>query len=195
MSASSNENPKITLPPISAISSNMPLLNIDMGNNENPPNQDEEVGSPVTTTKDGGKTRPATFSTSEDISILRTMKMYFGNQVNRKIPWSFWQLYRRMTGSTRSDSSLYHHWNGSMMKKYGGFLREGRLDDCIYWAESTYQLESKRAPPEQNSSRPLFHARSFQSMPVQIFYKPDDSKSPRGLMHFSSQIDRHNWPK
>ena len=174
-------NPKMLLPPITSMSSDLPVFQISINKDE--PQEIEDSKSL--------KIKPSTFTTMEDISILKTMKMYFGNLVNPKIPWSFWQLYRRMTGSQRSDSSLYHHWNGSMMKKYGGFIREGRIDDCINWAESTFQLESRKINPENTQNRPLFHAKSMQNVPIQIY--PHESNSPKTLLHFNSQIHTSLW--
>jgi hypothetical protein len=41
-----------------------------------------------------------------------------------------------MSGSPRSTSSLYHHWNGSIWKKYKSFVTTGKLSECIQWIES-----------------------------------------------------------
>ena len=138
------------------------------------------------------KGKPTTFTAAEDLSILKAMRLYLGKNVSLKIPWSFWQLYRRFTGSQRSDSSLYHHWNGAMIKKYGNFIKEGRIDDCIKWAESALDIEAKsdndvaQIPPQ----RALIHTQSHQIVPPSLFGQMDQQEGqPRQLMHFQSLRD------
>ena len=83
------------------------------------------------------KHKSVPFSAYEDVLILRAIRFYLGKVADMKIPWSFWQQYKKCTGSTRSESSLYHHWNGSMRKKYGLYLGMGRIDECIERAQAS----------------------------------------------------------
>ena len=76
------------------------------------------------------------YRVEDDLSIFRAIRSFYGESFNGTVPWSFWQTYRRLTGSNRSTSSLYHHWNGSIQRKYGTYLREKNLDECIKHIES-----------------------------------------------------------
>jgi len=95
------------------------------------------------------------FSPEEDITLFKTVLMYFGQTSIETIPWSFWKFYRKATGSKRSDSSLYHHWNGSVQRKYGFLIKSGRISECIRSAEAMLDFkrmnEQKRA---QNTESP-----------------------------------------
>ena len=163
----------VLIPPITTLTAGMPILTIDFGlkkpsyvnytqdiipdpvltnvqsDNDVEPSLPQQQATQIPTfpPKQGQqqpvKGKQTTFTALEDISILKAMRLYLGKNVSFKIPWSFWQLYRRSTGSQRSDSSLYHHWNGAMIKKYGNFIKEGRIDDCIQWAESALDVDSK----------------------------------------------------
>ena len=135
------------------------------------------------------------FTPSEDLALFKTLFAYYGAKPINKVPWSFWDLYRRTTGSDRSDSSLYHHWNGSIVKKYGRLLREGRLHECIQIAEAETE---KQAPFDFPSSKlsysqsqaaygPLVSYPQYYYPPYQQMY---DSSMPqqtqRQLVHFRS---------
>ena len=63
---------------------------------------------------DSGRSAPYTLR--DDLMIFKVVATYYGFGFHGKIPWSFWQTYKRVTGSNRSNSSLYHHWNGAMKK-------------------------------------------------------------------------------
>lgn len=187
---------KTALPPISTLTTGLPVLSLDI---------DTKCGIPVlplTTQNQLNpnylKGRPTTFSTAEDISILKAMRLYLGNKISTKIPWSFWQLYRRFTGSQRSDSSLYHHWNGAMIKKYGSFIRDGKIDECIRWAESALSNDTSEQENDMSKlpqkTRQLIHTKSHQEMPselvrTQIEMDRRSETSKRALVHFQSLQD------
>lgn len=126
---------KVTLPSISNFINHAPVAKQE---------------APETKEKKGrGKAKPNTvyFTPLEDIALFKTLLIYFGPKPIDKIPWAFWDLYRKFTGSDRSDSSLYHHWNGSIMKKYGPLIREGRIMDCIKFTEASLDLPQKNSYP------------------------------------------------
>lgn len=200
---------KPLLPPISSFATGMPLLNVDLGVQQ-PPSYEEYQYPPVISQQNSIplfpkiiKGKPTTFSVLEDISILKAMRLYIGKNVSLKIPWSFWQLYRRYTGSQRSDSSLYHHWNGAMVKKYGNFIKDGKIDECIQWAESTLDLDAVSGDVEPDAKpiepRALVHTQSQQVLPPYFNFQTmsdDTNGHSRGLTHFQSlnEADRYFQP-
>ena len=134
------------------------------------------------------------FTPAEDLALFKTIFAYYGSKPIVKVPWSFWDLYRRTTGSDRSDSSLYHHWNGSIVKKYGKLLKEGRIHECIQLAEA---VTEKQTPAETTGSKlqysasagaygtvfacPQYYYPSYQpSFDTQVF------QNQRQLVHFRS---------
>ena len=84
------------------------------------------------------------YRVDDDLSIFRAIRSFYGESFNGTVPWSFWQTYRRLTGSNRSTSSLYHHWNGSIRRKYGSYLREKNIEDCIKHIESEKNTNSAK---------------------------------------------------
>lgn len=94
------------------------------------PRQEDAVDVKQPETKD----RSEKYEMTDDLQILKTVYKYFGPDTT-KVPWSFWSTFRKLTGSTRSSSSLYHHWNGSMKRKYGAFIDFGNIEGCIKWLE------------------------------------------------------------
>jgi hypothetical protein len=108
----------------------------------------------------------------DDMEILKFTGAYYGMNFHGKLPWSFWQTFKRTTGSTRSTSSLYHHWNGAMKKKYGAFLDNGKLGDCIQWLETAIvavQQQQPQPPMDQTwqpTGAPLVHVSSQPLAPI-----------------------------
>ncbi|KAK8881673.1 hypothetical protein M9Y10_004433 [Tritrichomonas musculus] len=117
---------------------------------------------------DSGRSAPYTLK--DDLMIFKVVASFYGFGFHGKIPWSFWQTYKRVTGSNRSNSSLYHHWNGAMKKKYEAFIDNGRLSDCILWLETAVMAEqtspSAESIPFQHTGTPLFHNKSQPSIPL-----------------------------
>lgn len=193
------------LPPISSLDNGIPLYNIDLSQvqtqqyTEMKPQKPQQTQVPLML-QNMSKGKPITFTDSEDLSILKAMRLYLGKTVSPKIPWSFWQLYRRFSGSKRSDSSLYHHWNGAMLKKYGNFIKLGKIDECIAWAESSIDLcQYKPESEEYNTNhqgRQLVHTRSQQVLPPPIplgMQYSDKYQPPRQLVHFQSMPDADHY--
>lgn len=114
--------------------------------------------------------KSAPYTLLDDLSIFNVIMKYYGDGFHGKIPWSFWQTYKRVSGSTRSNSSLYHHWNGSMRKKYESFITTGRLSDCIAWLETAIQAERSPIPSMQDmlphAGMPLMHMKSQPAVPL-----------------------------
>lgn len=158
-----------------------------------PPKNEEEISEFGKTTcnsassSDSGRSAPYTLH--DDLSIFKVVAAYYGFGFHGKIPWSFWQTYKRATGSTRSNSSLYHHWNGAMKKKYDAFISNGRLSDCILWLETAVMAEqssnvclnsqlsnagSIHGSPDiqQHTGTPLFHNRSEPPISLVAVDKP-----------------------
>ena len=90
----------------------------------------------------------------DDLSIFTVIVKYYGDGFHGKIPWSFWQTYKCVSGSTRSNRSLYHHWNGAMKKKYESFITSGRLSECIACLETAITADSYQL---KHTSIPLMH--------------------------------------
>jgi hypothetical protein len=111
--------------------------------------------------------RSAPYTVHDDLSILKVIALYYGVTFHGKIPWSFWQTYKRVTHSTRSNSSLYHHWNGAMRKRYEPFLASGRMSECIAWLETAATAERLPAPAvPMPTGLPLCHVRSTPPVPL-----------------------------
>lgn len=107
------------------------------------------------------------YTIADDLSMLKVVASYYGYKFTGKIPWSFWQTYKRVTGSTRSNSSLYHHWNGSMRKKYERYIESGNLRDCIQQLEeATMFKQYPPYPPLVQVGMPLSHSVSGPSVPL-----------------------------
>ena len=192
---------RTVLPPISSLTGDMPVIELDldvMRSGQSPPLSPSMCvpTSQIQLNPNYTKGKPTTFTILEDISILRAMRLYLGPSIPVKIPWSFWQVYRKFCGSQRSDSSLYHHWNGAMLKKYGNLIKEGRIDDCIRWAEDSLDMKSSKADPTHenekgsNESRALIHTQSYQTIPPALFKNQlgssSEGQNPRQLTHFNS---------
>jgi len=184
---------RFLLPPISTLTPSTPLKMF--------PQFVSQVAPVVTPPPaEGQHSKSSLFTPQEDVEILRTMRMFFGQEFNNRIPWSFWQVYRKATGSTRSDSSLYHHWNGAMKKKYGSFLSEKRLDDCIKWAETALELENARLSYDNSrpTQHPLQRTKSHQAMPPELINTSQSGyiqtlpnhHHERQLVHFQSYDEK-----
>ena len=111
--------------------------------------------------------RSSPYTVEDDLSMLKVVAYYYGSNFSGKIPWSFWQTYKRVTGSKRSNSSLYHHWNGSMRKKYDKYIESGKLSECIQWLEGAVISEHPPVYSEFSpAGMPLYHSVSGPSIPL-----------------------------
>jgi hypothetical protein len=81
--------------------------------------------------------RAVPYSLEDDLAILRAVCACYGCEFCGNIPWSFWETFKRVTGSSRSISSLYHHWKGPMQNKYVRFLESRKFYECMRWIEAT----------------------------------------------------------
>lgn len=209
---------KVQLPPISGIMGELPKLNFafESADPQPPSNQcnspqfpvieqkilrseplptavssispREEPASSEETGPDNGRSAPYTLQ--DDLMIFKVVASYYGYGFHGKIPWSFWQTYKRVTGSNRSNSSLYHHWNGAMKKKYEAFIEGGRLNDCILWLETAVMAEQANPitdqPPIQHSGSPLYHNKSQPSIPIMIQPNSIPTDQPMALVRTGS---------
>jgi hypothetical protein len=128
-----------------------------------PPNEESD---------DSEVNRASPYTMADDLSILKVVGAYYGTTFRGKIPWSFWQTYKRVTGSNRSTSSLYHHWNGAIKKKYDAFLSTGRLSDCILWLETAVMTEERPTVMTLPTGAPLRHYRSEPPVPLEPHHQP-----------------------
>ena len=181
-----SQNPnRVQLPPISSLGGDVPVIplfddvnNLPTGDNQGSQIQEITEESPQTPTENGTQNTPASDDSSgqykliDDLQILKAIKTYYGNAFSGNVPWSFWQTYIKTTGCNRSSSSLYHHWNGSMQRKYGTYLKQKRLDECIDWIQKEMKSlnPSKRKcmkeEDPQPTGQPLCHN---WSAPVSFF--------------------------
>jgi hypothetical protein len=111
------------------------------------------------------------------MDILKFIAAYYGMDFHGKLPWSLWQTFKRTTGSPRSTSSLYHHWNGAMKKKYGAFLEGGKLSDCIQWLErAVFAVQQNQALPSMDQflhdGAPLARTNSLPPEPMGDAFEP-----------------------
>lgn len=153
---------KILLPPIHTLAPQMPILELDVIDPSDQPQLSD----------DEDKSRSVYFSSEEDIMILRTIMNYFGPTFTGRIPWGFWEIYKRTTGSWRSYSSLYHHWVGSLMRKYRVFLEKGMIADCVRYLEASRVIEqatTKKASFKFTSTFKVIAASSSSAIPINAF--------------------------
>ena len=159
------------LPPIRTLAPDMPVFDLPSAQTEEPPKEET--------------TKPTPFTLKEDLGILKCIRAYFGSSfaADGKVPWSFWHTYRKTTGSWRSNSSLYHHWIGSICRKYKVFLENGRLDECINFVEAEMKVRSGKkivldAPvmsPPRPQATPLVALRAQ----TEIVYVPPPRDIPQ----------------
>lgn len=150
--AMERDRPKPPLPPISMFDSHIPadmraipMPGVDATDETEGDGEQKELKNPQ-------------YSLQDDWVILKAIHSYYGNNFNGKVPWSFWQTFSRISTNGRSSSSLYHHWNGSMKKKYGHLIDAGRLEQCIVWVEQTISSGKKlRNNPFKYTGTPLGH--------------------------------------
>lgn len=211
-------NKKVQLPPIAGLTNAMPAVHFLIPQEAAAPPPEQEIQMQMPTEMphpliEGGisqgtgedingldMSRSAPYTLLDDLSIFKVVATYYGIGFHGKIPWSFWQTYKRVTGSTRSNSSLYHHWNGAMKKKYEAFISKGRLSECIMWLETAVNAEqtsSMMPPPPQQPSVPhagvpLCHNRSQPSMPLMM---PSQSQNqPLSLIRTASCLNESDLP-
>ena len=146
-------SPRPALPPISSFDKHTPQVLLEMEPSvmlhepqpDSPPEPSRELKTPQ-------------YSLSDDLMILKAIYNYYGSSFNGRVPWSFWQTFSKVSANARSSSSLYHHWNGSMRKKYGALIAAGRLEQCISWVEQTISSGKKlRNNPFKMTGMPLTH--------------------------------------
>jgi hypothetical protein len=139
--------------------------------------------------------RSAPYTLLDDLSIFKVVAAYYGFDFRGKIPWSFWQTYRRVANSNRSNSSLYHHWNGAMRKKYDHFLSGGRMCDCIAWLETAAAAsQAATAHHAMPTGAPLCHMRS--EPPVRLGVPATGAAEPpaRPLVRSASHASEPCYP-
>jgi hypothetical protein len=163
---------RVPLPPISSLLGTLPPTPVCL------PTEISIASPPAPDDTDPARSLP--YTVADDVSILRFVAAYYGAYFCGKIPWSFWHTYKRTTGSTRSTSSLYHHWNGAMRKKYAPFITTGRLGEGVMWLEAgagtTPELQSR--PP---TGAPLVHHQSQPPAPL-----GGEFEAPRSLIRTPS---------
>lgn len=190
---------RFLLPPITSILQNFPTFQLPIISNPMMMSNDESIISPPVNTQNmnmrvmgnlldhedenknnniilNGKTplsnpeKTPQYTLADDLLILKTINSYYGTAFHGRVPWSFWQTFRKVTGNKRSPSSLYHHWNGAMKRKYGSFLNHGKINECISWIETA--MESGKPSPKENSDSeftglPLAHNWSLPPAPLE----------------------------
>ena len=170
----------VTLPPLQGVQSDMPSLVI-VAPQEPRPVPIPQPKNPSFEDPSNELTKSAPYTLYDDLSIFNVIMKYYGDGFHGKIPWSFWQTYKRVSGSNRSNSSLYHHWNGAMKKKYESFIVTGRLSECVAWLETAIAAESNPAPfqqdPMQHTGAPLIPIRSQPPVPL-MPRQPIDTPAP-----------------
>ena len=136
---------KIELPPISSFMTDLPILVIDLPLQNviqtiSSPHQETDNQYAKTTeqdTSDDNQLKSNPYTIEDDILIINAVANFYGSTFHGKVPWSFWNTLIATKKLTRTNSSLYHHWNGAMMRKYGEFLKTGHLRECIKWLQDS----------------------------------------------------------
>jgi hypothetical protein len=131
--------------------------------------------------------RSEPYTLLDDLSIFKVVAAYYGFDFRGKIPWSFWQTYRRVANSNRSNSSLYHHWNGAMRKKYDHFLSGGRMCECIAWLETAAAASQAASRDAMPAGAPLCHMRSEPPIRIGVPATSAAPQSARPLVRAASQ--------
>jgi hypothetical protein len=147
---------------------------------------DPEDGSAI----DPEAARSAPYTIHDDLSILKVVSLYYGCGFHGKMPWSFWQTYKRVTNSPRSNSSLYHHWNGSIRKKYENFLSAGRIMDCILCLETAIMTQQAiPQSPHPPAGHQLYHHFSQPPVPLTPHAPPRDRSLVRTVSNLPQACD------
>ena len=169
----------LTLPPITTISSEFPTINLvipdfkkafDCSLNDD----DKMIDSPTSPTEanserdDDKKDKPVPFTHEEDTGIMQSVLNYFGPV--QKVPWSYWQIYKKAYGTWRSTSSLYHHWERILSRKFKLFCE-------------THKRQNFNSQYQGN------YFSSYRPMETPIFYQ----QQPMPFVRFSSSVDQ-NFP-
>ena len=169
------------MPPISTLASGLSLLPLPEENTEKETEKEESA-------------KPTPFTIQEDLGILKCIRVYYGSSFpfDRKVPWNFWNVYRKTTGSWRSNSSLYHHWIGSICKKYSMFLERGHLNECIEFVEAEIRVrQGEKLVPRIHQATPLEAARSQTQRTV----TRTDGQVPQPLYrNMSMPVQGVTWP-
>ncbi|OHT15528.1 hypothetical protein TRFO_02857 [Tritrichomonas foetus] len=200
-------NKKVKLPPITGLVGDMPQINVPIERLPDPPKPTplelqfpkvQNTQQEDSNDESGGDSgRSAPYTLHDDLSIFKVVASYYGFGFHGKIPWSFWQTYKKATGSTRSNSSLYHHWNGAMKKKYEAFITNGRLSDCILWLETAVmaeQIPPNSTQPLPHAGTPLCHNRSQPSVPLIVGQQNIAQEQPLSLIRTSSCFNDASLP-
>ncbi|OHS94506.1 hypothetical protein TRFO_11149 [Tritrichomonas foetus] len=173
MDSNSKSLPMTPLQSLPSLSPNMPTIYITMptmtDTKQEIPNEDMIQES---------------FSCEDDLSILRTLRSFYGQQFNGQVPQAFWQIYLKTSNSSHSSNSLSRHWKLSMLKKYGSILKNSGIDECLKLAEIDYQSEkansSQNSPDDEptentandgcsdNSRNVLIHTQSHKGLPPEF---------------------------
>ena len=189
-------NKRASLPPLPPLTGD--LADLDRPHSGRPPIPKPPPGDPLPPeASDEESSRSNPYTLMDDLSIFRVVAVYYGSGFCGKIPWSFWQTYKKATGSTRSNSSLYHHWNGAMKKKYEAYISTGRLAECILWLETAVMTE--QPPPHMHpihiahAGMPLHHSMSGPSIPLSLGrgHRPE---APRALTRTASCFHDGDFP-
>ncbi|OHS96727.1 hypothetical protein TRFO_37076 [Tritrichomonas foetus] len=173
---------RIRFPPINSLMPDMKIVNLDFclsADEDNDsgdgflPNDDSDNNSIANANKSScsGTSKTPQYTLEDDLIIFKTINSYYGTAFHGRVPWSFWQTFRKVTGNERSSSSLYHHWNGAMRRKYGTYLSAGRIHDCIAWIEQALSADkspsAKAQDDKQITGHPLQHNWSLPPRPLQ----------------------------
>ena len=121
------------------------------------------------------------FTLEDDLTILKSVKSFYGASFDGKLPQSFWKIFIKTTESKHSERSLMQHWNGSMMKKYQDYISSNKLTECIQYIQEMIEQEKpiQPTPSYQNPKKiPDLNLSSFQNQ--------DNSTSPNALIHTQS---------
>ncbi|OHT07901.1 hypothetical protein TRFO_05003 [Tritrichomonas foetus] len=92
------------------------------------------------------KEKPISFTAEEDNGMMQSVLNYFGPV--QKVPWSFWQIYKKVYGTWRSTSSLYHHWERILMRKFKLFCVTHKRQ--IPAVQQNYDIYDSQFPNFQN---------------------------------------------
>jgi hypothetical protein len=106
--------------------------------------------APISPLEDENEASHNLYTLEDELQLLKFVSRYHGLDFHEKLPIPFWRTFKQVSGSTRSLSSLRHHWNGPMMRKYKPMMEAGTLGWFIKQIESalsgTSETPNPRAP-------------------------------------------------
>jgi hypothetical protein len=88
---------KLLLPPIDTVIDDFPIIHLDLAYIPHESSGETELSQNC---RKGQKVPQ--YSLEDDVQILRMIKSFYGWQFRGRVPWGFWETFRKATNTPRS---------------------------------------------------------------------------------------------